>query len=291
VQMRQATEQLLQGFAQILQELDAITDHGHGASPTDTRPLDQRAQVLERCEVRLRSLIENFSGFVQSRDEVLGSVRSLSNASGGLREMAEDVAKIARQTNLLSINAAIEAARAGASGRGFAVVASEVRRLSTESGDTGRRIGEQVNGFDGRMQAALKQAAENTERDAGLIRASESTIGEVIEQVGGAVEQLQARTAELAARGQAVRAQVEALMVAFQFQDRVHQIMDQVSASITGGVGRLQAALAAGQAPGADEWHALLSAGYTTDEQRAVGATGAHPAPAAAAAATETVFF
>lgn len=292
IQMRQATEQLLEGFAQILQELDAITDNGPPGTVSAGAHLDQRAQVLARCEVRLRGLIENFGGFVQSRDEVLSSVRSLSQASRDLREMAEDVAKIARQTNLLSINAAIEAARAGTSGRGFAVVAAEVRRLSTESGNTGRRIGEQVQGFDGRMQAALEQAAASAERDAGMIRGSEATVGEVIEQVNGAVEQLQARTVELGARGRAVRAQVEALMVAFQFQDRVHQIMDQVGTSIAGGLGHLRLALGEGRAPTADDWHTLLSAGYTTGEQRAVdtGGTGraAHALPAAE---HETLFF
>jgi hypothetical protein len=101
-------------------------------------------------------LLQTLDGFVQSRDAVLGSVRALSQASGSLGDMAEDVGKLARQTNLLSINAAIEAARAGESGRGFAVVASEVRRLSSASGETGQRIGSQVQHFSTQMQAALR---------------------------------------------------------------------------------------------------------------------------------------
>jgi methyl-accepting chemotaxis protein len=286
-QMRDATEQLLQGFAQILGQLDQITrpEQGGGGGA-----LDQRAAVLAHCETQLRGLIENFHAFVHSRDEVMQSVRSLSGASSHLRDMAEDVAKLARQTNLLSLNAAIEAARAGASGRGFAVVAAEVRRLSTESGDTGKRIGDQVNDFSGRMQEALTRASQHTERDAGVIQASEKTINEVVEQVDSAVSQLNERAAELAARGEAVRAQVEQLMVAFQFQDRVHQIMDQVAQSIAQGMARLAAALAAGTPPTADEWTALLSAGYTTDEQRAVGSGGAAPA-AAASSSSDTTFF
>jgi methyl-accepting chemotaxis protein len=291
-QMRDATEQLLQGFVQILGQLDEITrseQPGDGSG----RGLDRRAAVLEHCESQLRGLLENFHSFVQSRDEVMQSVRSLSGASSHLRDMAEDVAKLARQTNLLSLNAAIEAARAGASGRGFAVVAAEVRRLSTESGDTGKRIGDQVNDFSGRMHEALTRAAQHTERDAGVIHASERTINEVVEQVDGAVSQLNERAAELAARGEAVRAQVEQLMVAFQFQDRVHQIMDQVAQSIGQGVARLQQALAAGAAPGADEWTALLSAGYTTDEQRAVGngGNGGGARAASASSSSDTTFF
>jgi len=291
-QMRQATEQLLSGFAQILEQLDAIIQPAHGAAsgqPVTASGLDSRAQVLEACESRLRGLIQNFQGFVQSRDEVMQSVRQLAGESVSLGTMAEDVAQIARQTNLLSLNASIEAARAGPSGRGFAVVATEVRRLSTESGDTGKRIGDHVQAFGQHMNAALKQASEHTAHDAQVIHASEQTINQVIEQVDSAVSQLNERAAELSARGEAVRAQVEQLMIAFQFQDRVHQIMDQVNSSISSAVARLQQSLKDGAAPDADEWTALLSAGYTTDEQRFASDHGSQNA--AAPSSNDTTFF
>jgi methyl-accepting chemotaxis protein len=87
----------------------------------------------------------NFQGFVSSREQMLGSVSALSHSSAGLQDMAEEVAKIARQTNLLSINAAIEAARAGESGRGFAVVAAEVRRLAERSAVSARDVSRLVD--------------------------------------------------------------------------------------------------------------------------------------------------
>lgn len=288
-QMRDATEQLLAGFAQILEQLDTIIDRpGQVSAPTGVA-VDQRAVLLEQCERDLRGLLQNFQGFLQSRDQLLGSVSQLSGASQGLRDMAEDVAKLARQTNLLSLNAAIEAARAGPSGRGFAVVASEVRRLSAESGDTGRRIGERVGDFGTHMHKALSEAAQSTERDTEVIHASEATINRVVEQVDSAVSQLNERAAQLSAQGELVKHQVEQLMVAFQFQDRVHQIMDQVGDSIRNAVANLQQTLPSGQAPDAASWQALLSAGYTTDEQRAVVAG---EAPARKAQSTsETTFF
>ena len=290
-QMREATEQLLQGFLQILEQLDAIIepDRGNARTPVSADALDQRAQILSNCETSLRGLLENFHSFVQSRDEVMQSVRSLAGASASLGDMAEDVAKLARQTNLLSLNAAIEAARAGQSGRGFAVVAAEVRRLSTESGDTGKRIGTQVSEFGDCMRTALSQAAEHTEHDAGVIRESEDTINQVVAQVDTAVSQLNARAQELSARGEAVRGQVEQLMVAFQFQDRVHQIMDQVNQSIFSAMASMQRSLLEGSAPDAAAWTELLSAGYTTDEQR--NALSGEPAAAASSSSNDTTFF
>jgi methyl-accepting chemotaxis protein len=287
-QMREATEQLLQGFVKILDQLDTIV---MPAAENGGQSIDARAAILGQCEQQLTGLLENFHGFVRSREEVMGSVRTLSTASAALRDMAEDVAKLARQTNLLSLNAAIEAARAGPSGRGFAVVAAEVRRLSAESGDTGRRIGERVTDFSGHMQTALSQAAQHTADDTKVIQASEATIHSVVGQVDEAVSALNQRAADLGERSALVRAQVEQLMVAFQFQDRVHQIVDQVNASILSAMACLSEALAQGKAPPADDWLALLSKGYTTDEQRAVDGSSQAAAAPAARATSETTFF
>jgi methyl-accepting chemotaxis protein len=281
-QLREATDQLLAGFAAILEQLDTIVS-APGQAPT-AADVDQRAAMLARCEEQLRSLLQNFHRFVESREEVLGTVRELSTASGGLGQMAEDVAKLARQTNLLSINAAIEAARAGDSGRGFAVVAAEVRRLSAESGDTGRRIGERVGGFGEQMSRALQEAASHTEQDARLIRDSEATIQSVVGQVDDTVGALNRRAAELGERSALVKAQVEQLMVSFQFADRVQQIVDQVGQSIQAAMACVAQSLPAGRAPEPAEWQRLLSAGYTTDEQRSARSR-------AAPATTDTTFF
>ena len=104
-----------------------------------------------------------------------------------------------------------------------------------------------------------------------------------------AVTELNQRAAQLRARGELVKSQVEQLILAFQFQDRGHQILDQVSGWISIAMTRLRGALAEGRAPGAAEWQALMSAGYTTVEQYR---STARSAPAAAAGtSTETTFF
>lgn len=283
-QLREAVEQMLGAFGDILAQLDGLIGPQGGES--------NRLALLGQCDEQLRGLLLQFNGFVASRDEVLGTVRSLGEASGRLHTMAEDVSSIARHTNLLSINAAIEAARAGPAGRGFAVVANEVRRLSAESGETGRRIGTQVTEFNEQMQQALRDATRTAERDHDAIQASEQTVTEVVEHMNAAVAELQQRSAAQSAQGEIVKAQVEQLLMAFQFQDRVHQILDQLRTSMTEATTALQAAARTGTAPDARAWEAVLTTGYTTAEQRAV--TPGRPAPAAPATANppiETTFF
>lgn len=287
-QMQEATADLLQGFLRILEELDAIIEPGTGDDPSG---LDRRAAMLQQCEARLQGLLSILQGSVRTREEVVAAVHALGAATAGLGTMADDVARIARQTNLLSINAAIEAARAGSSGRGFAVVAGEVRRLSSESGETGRRIGEQVGGFSERVQQLLAQASGQSQRDAASLQASTSTVREVLGQVDETVGGLNERAAALRARGQAVKQQVEQLMVSFQFQDRVQQILDQVDRSMAAAACALREALLRGDLPGPADWEALLSAGYTTAEQRAAGRAGDAAPAAAAPTAGETTFF
>lgn len=286
-QMQEATQSLLGGFTTILQTLDTIVAPS-GEDGDSAAEVDQRAAMLGNCERQLRELLDTFAHLVASRDGMMGSVRSLSTASQSLAQMAEAVSKLARQTNLLSINAAIEAARAGDSGRGFSVVAAEVRRLSTESGTTGKNIAEQVDRFGDRVRQALEQADAHAQRDAQAVHSSGQLVNDVIARVDSTVSDLNARATELRQRGALVKAEVEQLMIAFQFQDRVHQILDQVRNSMAQAAERLQASLAEGRVPNAAEWEALLTAGYTTDEQRQAAAGGA---PAAASTGSETTFF
>jgi methyl-accepting chemotaxis protein len=286
-QMHEATQTLLGGFTTILQALDAIVSTG-GEAGDSAAEVDARAAMLGSCERQLRELLDTFSHLVASRDGMMGSVRSLSTASQSLAQMAEDVSKLARQTNLLSINAAIEAARAGESGRGFSVVAAEVRRLSTESGTTGKNIAEQVSQFGSRVRDALEDADAHAQRDAQAVNSSGQLVNDVIARVDSTVSDLNARAAELRQRGAMVKAEVEQLMIAFQFQDRVHQILDQVRKSMAQAADRLQGALADGRVPDASEWEALLTAGYTTDEQRQAASGGV---AGSAGSSTETTFF
>jgi methyl-accepting chemotaxis protein len=265
-QTREATEQLLGGFVSILQQLDrVISTASHEGHDTGT---DARTQVLGQADQELRQLLRSLEGILESKDRVLGTIRELDGASRGLMGLADVVEKIARQTNLLSINAAIEAARAGPAGAGFAVVAGEVRRLSAESGNMGKQIGEQVRSFGSQVDHTIRDATQQAESDKQALDDNESRVRQVMEQVNEAVNSLQQQSQTSRAISQSIRTEVEQLMVAFQFQDRVNQIIDQVVQAVDGIGQQIDQAQKTGKPPDAQHWHQILTAGYSTEEQQ-----------------------
>jgi methyl-accepting chemotaxis protein len=148
--------------------------------------------------------------------------------------MASDVQGIAQQTNLLALNAAIEAARAGEAGRGFAVVADEVRKLSGLSGDTGRRISGKVELINAAISSAFAEAEEWSERDARTVTESDAAIGNVLGALQAATGSLAQSADVLRAESEGIRDEISESLVQLQFQDRVSQILGHVLSSIEG---------------------------------------------------------
>jgi len=264
-QTREATDKLLGGFVSIIQQLDQVIETGHDAGQSQGK--DARAQVLIEAEVDLKALLASLDDTLHSKDRVLGTIRELDGASRGLLGLADVVEKIARQTNLLSLNAAIEAARAGPAGAGFSVVAGEVRRLSAESGEMGKQIGEQVRSFGAQVSATMRDATAQSDHDRNALDVNEDRVRSVITRVDEAVESLSARAESTRAVSQSIRTEVESLMVAFQFQDRVNQIIDQVITAFDGISAHLDESARTHRMPAQEDWHRTLTSGYSTVEQ------------------------
>lgn len=189
--------------------------------------------VFADAEAQLGGVIAAQKSDMQSMLGMLEQVRSLTALVTELDGMASDVAQIAHQSNLLSLNAAIEAARVGDAGRGFAVVAKEFRTLSALSAKTGVQIGEKV----GHVNRAIGQACQIVEatvaQGEGRANLIETSIGTVLRELKEITGALQRSSALLKDESVGIQAEINQSLVQLQFQDRVSQILNQVNTSLT----------------------------------------------------------
>jgi methyl-accepting chemotaxis protein len=217
-----AVVQLTSSFAKVLQQFD-LAGIG-GASADERAQASNTISLLDLCERELQPVVLSLTNVIEGKDALLVNIRNLAKETLELQAMAAEVGSIAAQTNLLALNAAIEAARAGESGRGFAVVASEVRKLSQRSAETGTRIGQRVGQIAGIMNSTMAGAEVATVEDKRAVSLS----GDLVEHVLGHVRKLGAAAESMHSHGMVVRKEVETLLMAMQFQDRVSQILSGV---------------------------------------------------------------
>ncbi|WP_074752616.1 methyl-accepting chemotaxis protein [Pseudomonas abietaniphila] len=141
---------------------------------------------------------------IESIQGLVSEVMHASTQAQGLATQAQDISKvlevirgIAGQTNLLALNAAIEAARAGEAGRGFAVVADEVRSLAQRTQDSTQEIEEMISGIQtgtqdtvGAMQNSASRAEQTLQRASGA--------GQALEKITAAISQINQRNLVIA---------------------------------------------------------------------------------------------
>ena len=139
---------------------------------------DRLADVTESSG-RTRSQTEEITRRVQSANEQMAALSSamdnISDNAQQITKIAKDIEDIAFQTNILSLNASVEAARAGAAGKGFAVVANEVKRLATKSAEAAQSATEMVNN----TKAIIQTGVELTADTAGSLRAISDVSGQI----------------------------------------------------------------------------------------------------------------
>ena len=149
---------------------------------------------------RRRTALEKLTGTtdsgMQRLDSLLGYISKIEGSIGSIQQMVAVINSIAGSTNLLSMNAAIEAAHAGDAGRGFAVVADEIRNLADTTGKNAKEIGRQLK----EVIQIIKTAAEESD----TTRSAFQEIRREIDSVIDAFNEISTATEELAEGGRQI---------------------------------------------------------------------------------------
>lgn len=185
-----------QGMSSNAELANSETDTVSKASSTASESVQAVATAAEQLSSSISEISRQVGKSAQIATEAVDEaqktntiVKGLSGAADKVGDVINLITDIAEQTNLLALNATIEAARAGEAGKGFAVVASEVKNLANQTAKATEEIGAQI----GAIQSATSNAAEAIDGISETI----SNMDEITTSIAAAVEEQGAATSEI----------------------------------------------------------------------------------------------
>lgn len=191
--MRSSAETLEEGASSAATDASAAS-HATQTASGNIQVVAAAAEELSASISEIADQTAKASGLMASAAEraqlTNAEVASLSQAAEQIGSVVNLIRDIAEQTNLLALNATIEAARAGEAGKGFAVVASEVKSLAGQTAKATEDIAAQVTGIQASTRGAVGSIGE--------IASVMTNIRELTTTIAGAVEQQRAATQEIA---------------------------------------------------------------------------------------------
>lgn len=184
------TSELVTGMAEEMEQVAA------SAKDVDTA-VQNTEQVAEQGKTSVEKTIEGMNMIKTTVYQSAEHIKKLGEHSQHIGEIVEIIDDIAEQTNLLALNAAIEAARAGEHGKGFAVVADEVRKLAERSGKATKEITDLINTIQqltGKAVSDMEMGTKEVEHGSELADEAGTALNEILRTVAAVKKQIQSIT-------------------------------------------------------------------------------------------------
>ncbi|MDK2955496.1 MAG: methyl-accepting chemotaxis protein [Desulfovibrionales bacterium] len=171
----------------------AVSDVARSASAAARQATEARDKAQEGSSV-VDEAMAAIADVARQSEALRESMGELGQRAEGIGRVMNVITDIADQTNLLALNAAIEAARAGEAGRGFAVVADEVRKLAEKTMQATGEVGSAIHAIQDGARISVQgvqSAVEAVERSRSLSAASGEMLGAIVELVNDTTDQVQ----------------------------------------------------------------------------------------------------
>ncbi|MCR5724035.1 MAG: HAMP domain-containing protein [Treponema sp.] len=205
-------------------------------------------QSVNHMAEAFAGLTRNAENGIQRQEDVNERIRAIEEQSKALQDANKTISSIASQTNLLAMNAAIEAAHAGVAGRGFSVVAEEIRKLSETSSAQSKQIGDELKNIQKSINdvvsasqassdafAAVNGSIGNTQQLVIQIKSAMEEQQEGSKQINDALKQMNDNTSEVRAASHEMAEGNKAILIEVgQLRDTtdvIRQSMDKISDS------------------------------------------------------------
>ncbi len=195
-QVSSANTDLAEATAATIEEITVSVSHIADNTQGAAQVVSEAGDLSQQSSTSVGRVSQEIGAVAQAMDSLSEVMRELETRSGQVGSIASVIKEIADQTNLLALNAAIEAARAGEQGRGFAVVADEVRKLAERTSSATVEIEQMVSAMRAASESAMGRVAQTHVTVKASVDLADKALGQ-ISAIGTSMQDIVHKTHEI----------------------------------------------------------------------------------------------